>query len=149
MRVVLDTNILVRAAGGSRGPAKEVLQYVVSSPQRVLILSPFLLAELERVASYPRVRAATKLNAEEMAAYLAYLISPMVSEIVSSTAAPHIVPADPDDDEVVHTAVVGRADWLCTLNRYFYQPPLLGYCNQHRIRIGTDLDLLRILRTLL
>jgi hypothetical protein len=49
MRIVLDTNILVRANAKVRGPARELLQLIVGSPDHVLLLSPFLQQELERV----------------------------------------------------------------------------------------------------
>ena len=64
MRIVLDTNILVRANAKAKGPARELLQVIVDSPEHVLLLSPFLLMELERVLSYDRVRAVVKLNDE-------------------------------------------------------------------------------------
>jgi putative PIN family toxin of toxin-antitoxin system len=148
MRIVLDTNILVRAAARGEGPARELLQLIVDSPQHVLILSPFLLMELERVFSYGRVRAVTKLTDEETAEYLANLRAPTVSEIVFPGPAPCVVAADPDDDPVVHTAVVGRADSLCTLNRHFYTHVVLDYCKQRGVLIGTDVEMLKILRTL-
>jgi predicted nucleic acid-binding protein len=72
MRVVPDTNILVRANAKAKGPARELLQVIVNSPEHVLLLSPFLLMELERVLSYDRVRAVVKLNDEEIAEYLGY-----------------------------------------------------------------------------
>jgi predicted nucleic acid-binding protein len=49
MRIVLDTNILVRANAKARGPARELLLLIVDSPEHTLLLSPFLLEELERV----------------------------------------------------------------------------------------------------
>jgi predicted nucleic acid-binding protein len=73
MRIVLDTNILVRANAKAKGPARKLLQVIVNSPEHVLLLSPFLLMELERVLSYDRVRAVVKLNDEEIAEYLSYL----------------------------------------------------------------------------
>ncbi len=126
MRIVLDTNILVRANAKAKGPARELLQVIVNSPEHVLLLSPFLLMELERVLSYDRVRAVVKLNDEEMAEYLSYLRAEAVSEIVFTGPAPSVVPSDPDDDPVVHTAVIGRADLLRTLNRHFFHPSVLG-----------------------
>ena len=48
----------------------------------VLLLSPFLLQELERVFSYGRIRAFTRLTDEEIAAYLEYLRAKEVSEMV-------------------------------------------------------------------
>src|ERR1700722_10111991 len=86
------------------------------SEEHVLLLSPFILSELERVFGYARVRAATKLTDDEGAEYLTYIGAREVSEIIFPGPAPRIVPSDPDDDPVVHTAVVGRAEILCTLN---------------------------------
>ena len=147
MRIVLDTNILVRANAKEKGPARELLQLIVNSPEHILILSPFLLLELERVFSYDRVRASTKLTAEEVAEYLSYLRANEVSRTVFPGPAPSIVPSDPDDDPVVHTAVVGRADALCTRNRHFYDSAVLDYCRARGILIATDVDLLRLLHS--
>jgi len=120
MRIVLDTNILVRANAKAKGPGRELLQVIVNSPEHVLLLSPFLLMELERVLSYDRVRAVVRLSDLEIAEYLSYLRAEEVSEIVFPGPAPGVVPSDADDDPVVHTAVVGRADVLCT-----FESPLL------------------------
>jgi predicted nucleic acid-binding protein len=82
MRIVLDTNILVRANAKAKGPARELLLLIVNSPEHVLLLSPFLLQELERVFEYDRVRAATKLTDLEVAEYLTYIRAREVSEII-------------------------------------------------------------------
>src|ERR1022692_737869 len=110
MRIVLDTNILVRAHANARGPAREFLLLVVAGPEHTLLLSPFVLQELERVFGYERVRSATRLTEEEIVEYLRYLRSKDVSEMVYPGAAPRVVPADEDDDPIVHTAVMGRAN---------------------------------------
>ena len=146
MRIVLDTNILVRANAKSKGPARELLLLIVNSPEHVLLLSPFLLKELERVFEYDRVRAATKLTDEEVAEYLGYIRARAVSEIIFPGPAPRIVPSDVDDDPVVHTAVVGRAEILCTLNRDFYHASVLEYCKARGVLVGSDLVILEILR---
>ena len=146
MRVVLDTNILVRANAKARGPARELLQLIIASPDHVLLLSPFLLQELERVFSYDRVRVLSRLTDEEIAEYLSYLRAKDVSETVFPGPAPRVVPADSDDDPVVHTAVVGRADALCTLNRDFFNPLVRDYCRERGVLITNDLELLSLLR---
>src|SRR5450759_1400124 len=109
MRIVLDTNILVRANAKAKGPARELLLLIVNSPEHVLLLSPFLLKELERVFDYGRVRTATKLTDLEVAEYLSYIIAREVSEIIFPGPAPRVVPSDAHGAPVVHTAVVGRA----------------------------------------
>jgi hypothetical protein len=45
MRIVLDTNILIRANARARGPARERLQLIAGSWDHTLLLSPFLLQE--------------------------------------------------------------------------------------------------------
>jgi hypothetical protein len=98
------TNILVRANANAKakGPARELLLLIVNSPEHVLLLSPFLLKELESVFDYGRVRAATKLRDEEVAEYLSYIRAGEVSEMVFPGPAPRIVPSDADDDPVPH-----------------------------------------------
>jgi predicted nucleic acid-binding protein len=113
----------------------------------ILLLSPFLLQELERVFSYDRVRASTKLTNEEIAEYLGYLMAKEVSEIVFPGPAPRVVPSDADDDPVVHTAVVGRADVLCTLNRDFYHSAVRGYCREHGVLIAGDVEVRGLIRS--
>lgn len=146
MRIVLDTNILVRANAKAKGPARELLLLIVDSPEHVLLLSPFLLKELERVFEYDRVRTATRLTGEEVDEYLGYIRAKEVSEIVFPGPAPRVVPSDADDDPVVHAAVVGRAEILCTLNRDFYHSSVLEYCKQRGVLIGSDVDILDLLR---
>ena len=142
MRIVLDTNILVRANARARGPARELLQLIAGSPDHTLLLSPFLLRELERVFSYERVRVSSRLTDEEITEYLSYLRAKDVSEIVFPGPAPRVVPSDPDDDPIVHAAVIGRADALCTLNRHFYNLSVLEYCRERGVTIANDVDVL-------
>ena len=146
MRFVLDTNILVRANAKAKGPARELLLLIFNSPEHVLLLSPFLLKELERVFEYERVRIATKLTDEEVAEYLSYIRAREVSEIIFPGPAPRIVPSDADDDPVVHTAVVGRAEVLCTLNRDFFHTSVLEYCKERGVLVGSDVAILDLLR---
>src|ERR1017187_2126651 len=147
MRIVLDTNILVRSHAKARGPARELLQLIIGSPRHILLLSPFLLQELERVFSYDRVRASTRLTNEEIAEYLGYLRAKEVSGIVFPGPAPRGVPSDPDDDPVVHTAVVGRADVLCTLNCDFYSTSVRDYCRERGVLVASDVEILGLVRS--
>lgn len=55
MRIVLDTNILVRASAQAIGPARELLLLIAKSPDD-LLLSPFLLQELVRIVRAECIR---------------------------------------------------------------------------------------------
>ncbi len=142
MRIVLDTGILVRANAKSRGPAREVLLAIVTGPHE-LIASAFLLNETERVLRYPRLLARHGLTDQEIAEHVEYLRR--VSELVDVVVREPVVLSDPDDDPVVYTALDGRADVLCSLDRDLFRPGVLAFCRTNNIAVLTDVELVRIL----
>ncbi len=52
MRITVDTAILVRANARATGPARELVQVIKASGSR-LVLSPYVLDEIQRVLRYP------------------------------------------------------------------------------------------------
>lgn len=144
MRSVLDTNILVRATKNAAGPARELLRYF-ETEEHVLILSHAILSELIRVLDYPRVRELHQLTQEECQEFIQSLYD--AAEVVSleSVPADQISP-DPDDDPVIQTAVQGKADVLCTLDRHLRRQDVQDYCRKHGIEIMSDVELLEELR---
>ena len=53
-----------------------------------------------------------------------------------------VVLADPNDDPVVFTAIDGRADLLCAMDRVFYAPNVISFCQARGIEILNDVQLL-------
>lgn len=145
MRIVLDTNILVRAATGPRGPAGEVLR-LVDRPPHLLILSPFLLSELSRALSYERLRRIHQLDDESLQRYIRELEANALVVGLSHNVLGVVVPHDPDDDPIVATAVAGRADVICTRDKHLHHADVQAYCASHGVRVMTDLELLPELR---
>ncbi len=141
MRIVLDTNILARAASGPPSPAAELLQRAMQEPH-VLCVSPFLLSELSRVLRYERVRRIHGMTDEDIDHFLQniQLASVVVEPAPDAIAA--IVTADPDDDPIVATAIAASADVLCTLDRHLHIPAIVSYCQQHGIEVVRDVELL-------
>jgi len=145
MRVVLDTNVLARAIASREGPAGELFERLQSG--HLLIASPPILAELVRVLTYDRVRRLHGLNDSQIATFLQRIESgSLVVGVVEDV--PAIVPHDRDDDYIVATAVMGRADVLCTRNRHLFHRRVVAYCGQRSIRVMDDLELLRRMREL-
>jgi uncharacterized protein len=145
MRVVLDTNILARAARGGTGPAAELLVRF-ADPAHVLVLSPFLIFELSRVLRYPRVAAMHGLDDAGIDTFVAAVQS-MGLIVIPATAVPTaVVSSDPKDDAIVASAVDGQAEVLCTLDRHLRDPAVLAYCAQRGIRVLSDIELLNELR---
>ena len=112
MRFTLDSNILVRAVTSPRGPALRLLDIVLGA--HTLVLSRFILDEVERVLLYPRLQARYQITPEEAARFAGSLAD--ASHLVEPVVVRPIVLSDPDDDPVLYTAVDGKADVLCTRN---------------------------------
>lgn len=108
-----------------------------------LINSAFLLDETARVLRYPRLLARHGLSETEMDEHVDYLRR--VSELVDVVVREPVVLSDPDDDPVLYTAVDGRADVLCTLDRDLFQPDVIAFCRANHISVVTDVELLRVL----
>jgi putative PIN family toxin of toxin-antitoxin system len=144
MRIVLDTNILARANPHSKGVARIVLLAILESADHVLVLSPFLLRETERVLNYPRLQALWPLTPVDIEQYTQALQD--FAELVNPKITRRIVPNDQEDDPVLETAFSGRAHVLCTLDRHFRDRTVLEDCREHGVQVLTDLELLSILR---
>ena len=106
-----------------------------------LVLSRFILDEVERVLLYPRIQARYHVTVSEAARFTAGLAR--VAEMVEPAIIRPIVLSDPDDDAVLYTAADGRADVLCTRNvRHFASSTVKDFCAERRIRVLTDLEVL-------
>jgi putative PIN family toxin of toxin-antitoxin system len=143
MRAVLDTNVLVRAMASPSGPAGELFERV--SADHVLVASLELLEELSRVLGYDSVRRIHQRTDVDITEFLAS-VGGGATVVPLPTPLPQIVPGDPKDDLVVATAVAGKADVICTLDRHFYQDSVQDYCRQRMIEIMDDVQLLARLR---
>ncbi len=145
MRVVLDTNILIRAnpSVSPQGLARDLLLTVLSGPH-VLVLSSAILDEVERVLNYSRVQARWALPPGVIAQYVFLLQDAGVMVELPKTF-PAVV-SDPDDDLVLQTAITGKADILCSRDEAFQAETVLKVCATHGIRIVDDINLMQELR---
>ena len=98
MRIVLDTNVLARAHQLAHGPARRVLLHIVAGSD-VLILSQYLLQELERILAYPRLLKSSGLTPFDISAYLEYLAR--ASALVDPLPVPEGVLRDGTDNPVL------------------------------------------------
>jgi putative PIN family toxin of toxin-antitoxin system len=145
VRIVLDTNILVRAnpTAPPEGLARELLRVVAIGPATLIVSEP-LLEELGRVLRYPRLQTRWALCDADIDSYLNFLKG--VADFVEIEENWVAVPDDPDDDPIFQTAVVGRADVLCTRDPHFSHPFVKTLCRAYGIRILDDISLMDELR---
>ncbi len=147
MRVVLDTNILVRANPkvSSQGLARDLLLTIVPEPH-ALVLSSAILVEVQRVLTYPHVQARWPLTEETIDRYLVFLEA--ASALVDLPKSFPAIVSDPDDDPILQTAIVGRADILCSRDDAFQHEVVERVCSEHGIKVMDDIALKQDLRRL-
>ncbi|MBV9676787.1 MAG: putative toxin-antitoxin system toxin component, PIN family [Acidobacteriaceae bacterium] len=143
MRITADTGILVRSTFKANGPARELLLQI-QRRGHTLVLSPFLLEQIRRVLRYERMQALYQLMEQDIENYIQFLQDS--AELVTPVVRHPVVLRDPTDDPVIYTAVDGRVDVLCAMDRDFYAPEVLAFCQQRGIEIMNDVDLLQRLR---
>jgi predicted nucleic acid-binding protein len=123
-----------------QGPALRLLDIILGA--HTLVLSRFILDEVERVLLYPPLQARYQITAGEAARFTGNLAD--VAHMVEPAIIRPLVLSDPADDPVLYTAADGKADVLCTRNiRHFDLDEVRSFCAARGIRVMTDLDVLR------
>jgi putative PIN family toxin of toxin-antitoxin system len=125
------------------GPARRLLDVILDGPHDV-ILSEFLLNETARVLRYPRMQNLYKLTEKDILEHVELLRAR--ADLVDPVVHVPVVLADPNDDPVIYTAVVGRADVICAMDRDFYAPEVVSFCGERGIQVMNDVELLQKLR---
>ncbi|MGA2600224.1 MAG: putative toxin-antitoxin system toxin component, PIN family [Bryobacteraceae bacterium] len=144
MRIILDTAILVRGHGASKGLARDLLIGIVESDHS-LLLSNEMLYELARVLRYPRMMALHGLSEKRIYDYICFLHE--AAEIVVPNPLLVTPIRDVNDTVVMQTAVIGEADVLCSKDRDFFEPPAEEFLRKARIVVLDDISLMHRLRS--
>lgn len=108
-KAVLDTNVLVSGLMGGDGPPQQILDAWLHK-RFTLVTSPYLVAELTHVLSYPKIADRIELGEAEIDAILAALLSQ--AEVVPGNLELRGVTRDAKDDAVVACAVEASADYI-------------------------------------
>lgn len=135
LRVVLDANVFISALLSPRGSPALLLRFWLAGAFD-LVVSPLLLAELERALSYPKLARAVK--PDEARAFVEELRNSAVllddpSEVKSG------VTRDPNDDYLVALARAANADVLVSGDPHITEVPGL------EPRVLTPRELLEVL----
>jgi predicted nucleic acid-binding protein len=146
MRILLDSNILARAAGPVLGLARELVQRLTHHDHE-LLLSPFLVAELVRALRYERVRRIHGFSEDEIDQFVTDLVLVAVMVVPRDSNSIEGL-ADPDDVLVVQAAIEGQVEVLCTLDRHLHQGKVVEYCRSRGVEILTDVELITRLRSI-
>ncbi len=143
MRIVCDTNVLLRAALNPNGLAADLLRRIRVS--HVLVSSYPILAELLVVLRRPKIQALHRLDEHGIRRLISSLYkAAMIVQLPQSL--PRVIPHDPKDDAILLTAIGSKATVLVTRDQHFYHPDVLTLASGHNVRIMGDDQLLLELR---
>ena len=110
---VVDVNVLVSAILSSRGHARQVAQAWEAGLFRA-ISSAGIIGELEEKLSLPRIIRHFRLDTPRDIRWIQLLLSIHTELILVPLQERHAVTGDPEDDYVLATARLARADYLVT-----------------------------------
>lgn len=143
-RVVLDSNVIARAVMSPNGLAAELLKLLVQSDHQ-LCTSDFMLAELVRVLSYPRLQKRHKLDEQKLLAFVHSIQQLSLVVQVNAQSVPQVT-RDVNDDPVIATCILSGSQYLCSLDKDVHTPEVVRYCESYGVTVVNDLGLLSILR---
>jgi len=106
MRAVLDTNLLVSYLLTHHPPIATIIDGFLAQDEFVMVTAPELLAELDRVLTYPKLQR--YYTDEERTRFVALVMA--LGEVVDLPETVPRICRDPDDDRLIACAVVGEAD---------------------------------------
>jgi putative PIN family toxin of toxin-antitoxin system len=143
-KIVLDTNIIARAVVSPRGLAAELFQRVISK-ENLLCTSGFMLAELDRVLRYPRLRKIHDLSDIEIEDFVRSVQQLAVVIDVEAAQTANIT-RDRDDDPVIATAIRTKAKYLCSIDQDIHAADVVEHCLAFGVEVVSDVTLIQILR---
>ena len=138
-KVVLDSNVLLRALLSRTGPSAELLEQVLQGRIQ-LVLSPTIVREVRKGFFKPTIRQRYPLSLQEIADYLARL--QRLSVLLPADVDVKEGSRDPKDSPILACAVKGGADFLITDDRRH----LLPMKHFHGVQIVSVPDFLKRLR---
>jgi len=107
-KIVVDTNILISAFGWDG--LERLLFEKVLDDEFELIISPEQLDELTSVLDYPKFN----FNDEQKQIFLSIIYE--VATMIEIPGELKIIQSDPDDNIILETALIGKADYLISGN---------------------------------
>jgi len=144
LRVVIDTNILVRGTLSASGASALVIE-ALKRGRCTLITSRALLSELYRVLSRPRMKRRYGVTSRRCKRLISRLYAGSIFVVPAGRLA---LCRDPEDDIFLEMALLGRATHLVTEDADLYDDPdikeLLNRYGVHVVRLAEFLvDLAR------
>jgi putative PIN family toxin of toxin-antitoxin system len=111
IRVVPDTNVLVSAILTSTGNSALIIN-LFREGKLDFVSSGSILAEVERVLNYPKIRKRTLWDKKQVKEFCLRLGKSLI--ITEDTVEKNVILDDPEDDKFLFCAAAGKADCIIT-----------------------------------
>ena len=111
MRVVIDTNVFVSGLMLPASIPGRILAAAQAGGFEIVLCEP-ILVEIGAALRYPKVRMRIALSDEELDRYVQALR--YMADVTDPAGIVVDVPGDSDDEVILATLVVAKADWLVT-----------------------------------
>jgi putative PIN family toxin of toxin-antitoxin system len=111
MRVVIDTNVFVSGLMMPASMPGRILAAANAGALEIVLCEP-ILEEIGDALRYAKVRKRIALSDDELDRYVQALR--FTADVVDIAGVAAQVPGDRDDDAILATLVVAKADWLVT-----------------------------------
>jgi putative PIN family toxin of toxin-antitoxin system len=142
VRATLDNNILISALWSAQGHPAQILA-AYRAGRFSLITSEPILAEMERVLQYDRIRE--RIPAAQGAILLELLRGG--AEVVEITGTLQIC-SDPKDDIFIETALAGSVDLLVTGDKHLHEATVVEHLAAAGVEVIRPADFVRTLQQL-
>lgn len=111
MRVVIDTNVFVSGLMLPASVPGRILAAAHSGAFEIVLSEP-ILQEISTALYYPKVRKRIAVSDGDLDRYVQALR--FMADVIDHPGVVVHVPGDKDDDVILATLLVGKADWLVT-----------------------------------
>jgi putative PIN family toxin of toxin-antitoxin system len=143
VRIVVDSNILVRAFVNRGGVANDLLVMILETGH-ALVLSNEIIREVSRVLRSTRISRVHGQSEESVYEFALWLKH--VAAVVQLNPLAYGPIRDYQDVFVLQTAFSAGADVLCTCDLDFFSPPASAFLESCGIAVMTDVQLIQRLR---
>ena len=109
LKAVIDTNQFVSSLISKQGPSAQLIDRW-RQQKFILVTSPEIIAEIQRVLEYPHISKKYKLSKSDVQSLLTLIAHEAV--VIPKLPAVHVIKDDPDDDKFLACAFAARAEYI-------------------------------------
>jgi len=109
LKAVIDTNQFVSSLISKQGPSAQLIDRW-REQRFILVTSPEIIAEIQRVLEYPHISKKYKLSKSDAQSLLTLIEHEAV--VIPKLPAVHVIKDDPDDDKFLACALAARAEYI-------------------------------------